>query len=204
MKTTIKSINNISLTGFIVSDPEINETKTRAIFRVLHPFGGDKDDVVLTFKMFGDEKTPLPVQLLKKGKNVSVTAFCRPSTYKNGEDFIIRTDYIVKTLSASDSANDFSLSGRLTADAVVNDAGNRCTFSIAHNFGGDTGVQYIDVVMFSKKGEFPSELLKKGTPVVAHCYFAANNYTNAQGEKKYRTQFIIKSVEPAEMIEGQE
>lgn len=90
------------------------------------------------------------------------------------------------------SLNTIILSGRLTADATINESGSRANFSIAHNFTSEK-VAYVNFTMFNKNGnrkvEIPADLLKKGTAVEVKAYFYPD------GDKgKY--EFIARSVEP--------
>lgn len=99
-------------------------------------------------------------------------------------------------MAKSNSINNITLSGRLTADAATNEAKSFAGFTIAHNMGPEK-VIYPEFVMFAKNGKFekkiPFDLLKKGTPVKVNAYFqvAEKDEYNKTG---YR--FLVKSVEP--------
>lgn len=199
MKTIniLPSINNIALSGRILN-MNVNEAKTRCQFSLIHNFGGDKEPSVLTFVMFNKEgKFP---DCIKKGNAVIVNAMMRNNVYENEGKKTFRTDYIVKNVEEVKSANDIQFAGRLIADPEI--SGRRCSFRVIRNFGGDTEPLALQFIMFNKDSKFP-EVLKKGTPVTVKAYVSSNNYTGEDGEKYYRNEFIVKSVEKAELVEKQ-
>ena len=101
------------------------------------------------------------------------------------------------------SINNITLSGRLTADAVTNEAKSFAGFTIAHNMGPDK-VIYPDFVMFAKNGKsekkIPFELLKKGTPVKVNAYF---QFAEKDEYNKTGYRFLVKNVEPLPEIEAE-
>lgn len=196
----MKSTNNVTLTGRLTADATTNESKSFARFAIAHNMG---DDVVFNdFVMFakkGNRTVEIPFDILTKGTPVKVNAFMRrrvDSTAKNEdgtEKRTYRVDLIVKSIEVladtKESINDIQISGRLTKDAFINEAGSFAGFAIAHNMGKDNTV-YPEFSMFSKNHnrtiELPVDLLKKGTAVMVSAY-------QAMGKDK-KVQFVVKSV----------
>ena len=89
------------------------------------------------------------------------------------------------------SINNVTLSGRLVADAAINEAKTRANFTIAHNFSKDKRV-FVNFTYFAKAGkrtrEIPEALLKKGKAVKVDAYFYPDD--------KNPFRFIVKNVEP--------
>lgn len=193
-------MNNMILSGRVAT-VNTNESNTRIEFRIVHNFGGDKEPLGLTLTAFKNKKGAYPagVEGLKKGDNVIVSAFQRPNNFVNADgDKKYRTRYIVKKVDANadgKSVNDVEINGRLAADAAVNEAGTKCEIRIIHNYGGN--VEPLGLTLISLKGknnELVGTTLKKGEKVVVKAYQNSDNWTNAEGEKKYRSQLILKSV----------
>lgn len=99
------------------------------------------------------------------------------------------------------SKNNFTFSGRLTADAVTNEGKSYARFTLAHNLGKDNAPLFLDIVMFNKnrshKVKIPFDLLKKGAPVIASGYMKPDSYTNKEGKEITKIQFIALSVKTA-------
>lgn len=101
------------------------------------------------------------------------------------------------------STNNLSLSGRLTADAVTNEAKSYARFTIAHNMGRDAeGNQkaiFIELSMFAKNHNknvaIPFDLLKKGQPVVVNAWMMPDSYTAKDGRTVNTVRYVVKSVE---------
>lgn len=101
------------------------------------------------------------------------------------------------------SANNISLSGRLTADAVSNESKNFARFTIAHNMGkdaqGNQRVLFLEATMFNKNHKrdvvIPFDLLKKGQPVLVNAWLTPDSYTNKDGKTVNTVRYIVKSVE---------
>lgn len=98
-------------------------------------------------------------------------------------------------MTKSNSINNITISGRLTADAVSNEAKTFAGFTIAHNMGKDK-VVYPEFAMFAKNGKFekkiPFDLLKKGKAVKVNAFFQAAE-KDEYNRSGYR--FVVKSVE---------
>lgn len=95
------------------------------------------------------------------------------------------------------SANSFSLSGRLTADANIFSSkyGKVARFSVAHNFDKYQPALFMDAVMFAKKDEeLPENLLKKGTVVIINGFFRASS-TTKDGKTYRNTDMVVTSIE---------
>lgn len=203
---TIESLNDMTITGRLVADPIVNEAGTRATFRLIHNFGGEKSPVTILFVVLaraGKTIAEETLALLKKGNKVLVSAYETPDNYTNKEGkTIARTEYIVKSVEPADkelSVNDVTLSGRLVADPAVNEAGTRAVVRIAHNMGKAVGTLYRDFVFFDKKGELPA--VKKGEPVVIKAFINPNNDTRDPENIVYRTQLVAKSIDAAVVVE---
>ena len=99
------------------------------------------------------------------------------------------------------SRNNYEVSGRLTADAVISEGknGKVARFSVAHNFGKDMAPLYINAVMFSKNGkkdiEIPESLLKKGAAVIVSGFLRPNNFTKQDGSTFRSLDLVALSVE---------
>ena len=193
-------MNNVILSGR-VANVTVNESNTRMNIRLIHNFGGEVEPISPEFVAFKNKKGAWPagVEGLKKGDNVIISAFQRPNNFTNAEgEKKYRTRNIIKRVEANTenkSVNDVEINGRLAADASVNEAGTRCEIRLIHNFGGDN--EPLGLTFFSLKGknnELVGSGLKKGDKVVVKAFQRSNNYTNAEGEKKYRTQLLLKSV----------
>lgn len=205
---TIESFNNMTLSGRLVADPVINEAGTRATFRLIHNFGGEKDPVVILFVLLartGKTIAEETLSLLKKGNKVLVSAYETPDNYRNNEGkTIARTEYIVKSVESAGkevSVNDVTLSGRLVSDPEVNESCTRAVVRIAHNMGKEVGTLYRDFVFFdkNKKGGLPT--VKKGEPVVIKAFINSNNDTRDPENVVYRTQLVGKSIAAATVVE---
>lgn len=194
-------MNNINLSGRIAT-VNTNESNTRIEIRIIHNFGGETAPLGVTFTAFKNKKGAYPagVEGLKKGDNVIVHAFQRPNNWTNAEgEKKYRTRFLVKSVEANTenkSVNDVTINGRLVSDAVVNEAATRCEVRIAHNFGKDMDPLFLSFISLKgKNNELAGTDLKKGAPVTVSAYMRSNNWTNAEGETKYRSQMLIKSVE---------
>lgn len=97
------------------------------------------------------------------------------------------------------SVNNFTLSGRLTADAKALKDNAGASFSIAHNMGKNNKPLYEDFVIFSTKNGKETaidwNLLKKGTPVVVSAYRRDDSYTDANGHLIRKNQWVVKKIE---------
>lgn len=105
--------------------------------------------------------------------------------------------------------NDINFAGRLTADAVINEKGNRAEFSLARTFGGDAGSVFLNnIILFGEnKGKKPItkevlDLLKKGTAVTITARFVPNPYEK-DGKVINKTRIVVKTIAAAELIEKQ-
>lgn len=203
--------NNFNLSGRVAT-VNTNEKNNRIEVRIVHNFGGKKlDPLGVTFTAFKNKKGQYPagVEGLQKGDNVIVYAMQRPNNYTNAEgDKKYRTRYIVKRVEANTdkkSVNEVEFNGRLAADATVNEAGNRCEVRFIHNFGKDMEPLGITAISLKgKNGELIGADLKKGKHYLVKAFVRSNNYTNEAGDKKYRQQLVLKSVEPIVKSEEQE
>lgn len=195
--------NNFNLSGRVASTTT-NDKNNRIEIRLIHNFGGKKlDPLGITFTAFKNKKGAFPagVEGLNKGDNIIVYAMQRPNNYTNAEgDKKYRTRYIVKSVEANTenkSVNDVTINGHLVSDATVNEAATRCEIRIAHNFGKDMDPLFLSFISLKgKNNKLAGTDLKKGDPVAVSAYMRSNNWTNAEGETKYRSQMLIKSVEP--------
>lgn len=103
------------------------------------------------------------------------------------------------------SVNNFSLSGRLTADARLFDGknGKIARFSIAHNFGKGMPVLFADAVMFTSKDcTIPEDILVKGKPVAISGYLRPNVVTKDDVSRTV-TDFVVTSCEAIEDEEAE-
>jgi len=201
MKTIniLPSINNIAISGRIIS-VDRSESGKRLAFAVIHNFGGDKEPSIMNFTMF-NRKGEYP-ECLRKGNAVVVNAAIRSNNYEKDGKKVYRTEYVVKNVSEVPSANDISFAGRLTGDPELSASGNRRTLRVIRNMGGDSEPVVLTFIEFKKKDkEFPE--LKKGTPVEVSAYVSSNNYTNGEGEKVIRNEFVVKTVKIAELVARQ-
>ena len=103
----------------------------------------------------------------------------------------------MKTYKVLPKVNNLKFAGRLMADPVVTKT--RIAFTVIHNMGGDKPAVFRDFILFAEK---VPECLKKGAPVVVNARLAADVYTNAEGKKVTRLQFIVKNVEKANVVNG--
>lgn len=207
---TIKSVNNIDLSGRLPEDAVVNGR--RATFRLVHNFGGDKGAITIPFFMFAKRKDESidekKLALLKKGSKIIAHAYMMTTEYIDNEGkkktFI---EYIVKDIEAADkndSVNNVDITGRLYADPEMTD--KRCILHLIHNVAKDVTPVFRDVVAFdrtgSKKFNIPENLLKKGAPVLVHAFFNPDNLTNEDGTvKRYVVELVAKKVEAAELVE---
>lgn len=99
------------------------------------------------------------------------------------------------------SVNNIDFAGRLSSDPRLNNSGTVITFNVIRNFGGDKSPVLLTFVMFKpKNGEFP-KFLKKGAPVIVHAYFNPNVWTDSHNETREEIQYVVKTVEKAELVE---
>lgn len=103
--------------------------------------------------------------------------------------------------------NNIDFAGRLTADATINEAGNRAEFSLARTFGGDAGAVFLNnIVLFGDRRKPISKevlaLLKKGTPVVVTARFVPH-VIEKDGKTISKTRIVVKTIAAAELIEKQ-
>ena len=101
--------------------------------------------------------------------------------------------------------NNIDFAGRLTADATINEAGNRAEFSLARTFGGDAGAVFLNnIVLFGDKHKPISQevldLLKKGTPVVISARFVPH-VIEKDGKTVNRVRIVVKTIQAAELVE---
>lgn len=97
------------------------------------------------------------------------------------------------------SINNLDWAGRVVADPYI--SGKTCRFDVIRNFGGGKQPVTITFTLFKpSNGDFPA-VIKKGEPVVVHAYITPNSYTNKKGEEKTEIQYVVKSIERAELIE---
>ena len=108
----------------------------------------------------------------------------------------------MKTIKILPKVNNIDFAGRVYNTPSVNKAKTRVNFSLIRNFGGDKDPVILDFILFLKKGVSVPEILVKGAVVIVHAYFNPDVYTNADGEQVRKTQFVVKSVEPAEVTKG--
>ena len=107
----------------------------------------------------------------------------------------------MKTIKILPKINNIDFAGRVYAEPQVN--GSRMRFSLIRNFGGDKEPVILNFVAFKTgKKDFP-DFVKKGAPVVVHAYFAPNVYKKSSGEEVREIQFVVKKIEPAELVEKQ-
>lgn len=63
---------------------------------------------------------------------------------------------------------------------------------------------FFTITAWGKLGEFAKNYLHKGTKIVFEAHLQNNNYTDANGKKVYRDQYVADSIEFAESKKAQE
>ena len=74
----MKSKNNLSITGFLVSDLTVQASLRYGQFTLVHNFGNGKPPLFLKCTVVGQTARTVLALGLKKGDAVSVTAYLRP------------------------------------------------------------------------------------------------------------------------------
>jgi single-strand DNA-binding protein len=105
--------------------------------------------------------------------------------------------------------NEIKLAGNLTKDCEVKYLPNGtflCEFSIAHNFfRKNTNEQweqiktiYISCICFAEIAKENEPRLKKGKKIIVTGKFDIDNWTDREGNKKYKNKIIVKEIEYVE------
>lgn len=96
--------------------------------------------------------------------------------------------------------NSVHLMGRLVADPELRTTTNGtsfCNFSLAKNTylkGGDQRTDYFDCVAWNGTAERLAQYCHKGDNIVIVGYLQNNNYTTAEGEKRYSTRIVVREL----------
>lgn len=95
------------------------------------------------------------------------------------------------------------LSGRLTSDPTVTEAGEKNTklakFTLANNDAGkDSPAEYFDVHCWDSLAELTENNLKKGNKIIVQGSFSNAPYTDKEGAKKTHFEITAKKIEFAD------
>lgn len=118
-----------------------------------------------------------------------------------------------KTFKAQKSVNTFEISGKIVNQPsgepfITNASGSFARFTIMQGRGRNKATGewnpslFIDSVVFKKDvGEIPTALLAKDTPVKASGYIRPDVYTNRDGNRISKLQFVIRKIEEDVLVD---
>lgn len=94
------------------------------------------------------------------------------------------------------------LIGRLTKDVDLRQNGDssiaRFSLAVDRRFkdkDGNYGVDFLNIVCFSKQADFATNYLHKGMKVAIEGRIQTGSYTNKEGQKIYTTDIVADSIE---------
>ncbi len=95
----MKSDNLIQISGYLPNDAFINDKETFASFTIAHAVSAEKT-MYISCVIFS-KSCPIPLNLLKKGKEVFVKGSLRPHEYKSGNATIKTLQVVVEKIRDS-------------------------------------------------------------------------------------------------------